>query len=83
MEANQTLYQEIKEIIATVSEQDLAAIDIDDNLPQKHDINSLMGLEILVSLEKKYKIRIPESRLQDMTTVRQISEIILEEQLVK
>lgn len=72
------MHNEIIEIISEIAEQEPGDVGIDDNLPEKHDVNSLMGLEILVALEKKYKVKIPESKLQEMTTIRKISDLIIE-----
>lgn len=78
MTESNEMHKEIIEIISEIAEQEPEDVGLDDNLPEKHDVNSLMGLEILVALEKKYKVKIPESKLQEMTTIRKISDLILE-----
>lgn len=66
----------VKEIVADIIEVEADELGVDDSLPEEHDVDSLLGLEILVALEKKYKVKIPESMLQEMTTVRKIAETV-------
>jgi acyl carrier protein len=39
-------------------------------------IDSLSALELLVALEDKYDIRIPEDQLNNLTTVREIVKVV-------
>ncbi len=68
--------EDVKAIVADIIEVEEDELGVDDSLPEEHDVDSLLGLEILVALEKKYKVKIPESMLQEMTTVRKISETV-------
>jgi acyl carrier protein len=63
----------VKDVIAGIIEVEADELGDDDSLPEKHDVDSLLGLEILVALEKKFKVKIPESMLREMTTVRKIA----------
>jgi len=38
-------------------------------------LDSLLALEILAMIEKKYKVRIPEEKLADMTSLQQTIDI--------
>ena len=62
----------VHQIVADVIEVEVEELGYDDNLPEEHDVDSLLGLEILVALEKQFKVKIPEAMLQEMTTVNQI-----------
>ncbi|MFD2786731.1 acyl carrier protein [Hymenobacter rubripertinctus] len=66
------VYQEIVAILADVAECEVEDIKPDTNLPEELGLNSLMGLEVLVSLERKFKIKISESELARMTTAQDI-----------
>ena len=41
-------------------------------------MDSLAGLEITVNLEKKYQIKVPPSRYEEMTTIKAIANIVTE-----
>ena len=68
--------QEILEIVSTVLEKEPAEIPLDGHLIQDVGADSMMALEILAAMEKKYKIVIPEDKLKDMTTVNKIIELV-------
>ena len=38
--------------------------------------DSMMALEILASLEKKYKVIVPEDKLPQLTSLRKIMELV-------
>lgn len=63
---------EILSIISTVIEKDPKEIPPDAHLIQEVGADSMMALEILAALERKYKIVIPEDKLKEMTTVNKI-----------
>ena len=44
--------------------------------PKEVGADSMMALEILAAMEKKYKVIIPEERLKEMTTVNKIIEMV-------
>ena len=76
MNTQDSVFNEIIEILADVAECDVQDIKPDTNLPDELGINSLMGLEILVSLERKFKVKISESQLVSMTTPKAIYDMI-------
>lgn len=65
------LYNEIKEIVADILEVDEDEIDGDAIFVEKYDVDSMLALEILATIEKKYKIKIPEERLANITTLNE------------
>lgn len=73
--------QEILEIVSTVLEKEIEDIPLDAHLIREVGADSMMALEILAALEKKYKIVISEEKLKEMTTVNRI--IGLAETLLK
>jgi acyl carrier protein len=69
------LEQEIKGLIADIIEMEPAQIDPDAHLVEDLGMDSMMALEILAAIEKKYKIRIPEEDLPKITTVNRAVEL--------
>ncbi len=67
-----------QEIIDTIAEEgaiDKSEIKLDSNLYDL-GIDSLSSLEILVALEDKYDIRIPQNRLKNVNSVREIIRVV-------
>jgi len=57
------LEKEIKKIVAEITEIEQEKITPEAKFIEDLGMDSMMALEILASLEKKYKIRIPEESL--------------------
>lgn len=76
----ENLLKEIAEIIAPIAECEVADVHPDVDLPNALEVDSLRGLEIMVMIERKFKVKLSEERLQEMTTPRSIAKMI-EEQL--
>ncbi len=72
-----TVEKEITSIVAEVTEMS------DEEIWEKRDVDyfndigldSLLALEILAMIEKKYKVQIPEEKLADMTSLQQTIDI--------
>ena len=71
----QNLDQEVKVLIADIIEMDPNQIDPNAHLVEDLGMDSMMALEILASIEKKYKIKIPEEDLPKITTVNRAVEL--------
>jgi len=65
----QDIEQEIKGIIAQIIEKDPEEIKPDARFFEDLGMDSMMALEILAAIEKKYKISIPEDKLTQFTTL--------------
>jgi acyl carrier protein len=66
---NEQVRTEIKRLVAEVTESEPEKIGDQDNYLLDLDLDSLMALEVMVTLSKKYRIEIPEeefSRLQNV-----------------
>lgn len=66
------MQEEIMDIVSMVIEKDKDQISLDAHLVQEVGADSMMALEILAALEKKFRIVIPEEKLKEMTTVNRI-----------
>lgn len=60
---------EIKGLIAEIVEKDPAQIGPDTKFVEELGMDSMMALEILAAIEKKYKIAIPEEKLLQLATL--------------
>lgn len=72
--------KEITSIVAEVTEVSEEEIlqSADANFFKELGVDSLLALEILALIEKKYRIQIPEDRLPDITTLNQTIELALD-----
>ena len=66
---DKTLEQEVRSIIAEVTEIEAEKVTLNANFVEELAMDSMMALEILAALEKKYKIRIPEDKLMKLTNL--------------
>lgn len=73
--ASNTLEQDVKRLIADIIEMDPNEINSDANLVEDLGMDSMMALEILASMEKKYKIKIAEEDLPKITSVNRAIEL--------
>ena len=67
--------QEVRSLIAEIIELDPSEITPDASLVEDLGMDSMMALEILAALEKKYKIKIPEEELPKITTLSRAIEL--------
>ncbi len=68
MEQDQ-LFREIKKIVADVIEIEEDKFDGETNFVDELEVDSMIALEILVAIEKKYQIKIPEERLESISNL--------------
>lgn len=68
--------QEVREIIAEIIEKDPKEVTLDAKLVDDLGADSMMALEILASLEKKYRVVVPEEELPKLTSLRKIMELV-------
>lgn len=61
---------EIREIIATIIEIEPGKIILNANFVEDLGMDSMMALEILAAIERKYKIQIPEEKLARLKSLK-------------
>ena len=66
-----TLEKELKEIISRITEIDPANIGLESKFVDDLGMDSMMALEILAAMEKKYKIQVPEEKLSQLTNLKE------------
>lgn len=74
----QNIDNEIRDIIAVIIEKEPAQIAPDALFFEDLGVDSMMALEILVAIEKKYKIKIPEEKLPELKTLNAVIAIARE-----
>ena len=66
-----SLESEIRAIVAEITEIEPEKITLGAKFIDDLGMDSMMALEILAALEKKYKIQIPEEKLMGLTTLQE------------
>lgn len=73
---NAKLTDELKSIISEIVEIQLNKITAEASFIGDLGMDSMMALEILAAIEKKYKIKIPEENLLKITNLNKTVEIV-------
>lgn len=73
---NKKLEDELRAIIAEIVEIEPDKITAEANFVEDLGMDSMMALEILASVEKKYKLRIPEENLTKITNLNKTVQIV-------
>ncbi|MEO3977683.1 acyl carrier protein [Streptomyces sp. CAU 1734] len=79
MAANTTLPLDVEELRTVVAQAlDLPAEEVTDDARFKEDleVDSLISLEIAVRVEERYGVKIDESRLAEIGSLRLVREIV-------
>ena len=63
------LYFDIRKLVSEVAEIDEEQIVGDAKFVADLGMDSMLSLEILAAMERKYKIKVPETKLPEMTTL--------------
>lgn len=74
----QKIHDEILGIVSTIVEKEPHEISPDAHLVEDIGADSMMALEILAALEKKYSIIIPEEKLGSLSSVSKIVSLVME-----
>lgn len=73
---NLNIQDEIRGMVAKIIEVDPAQITPNTHFVEELGADSMMALEIMASLEKKYGITIPEEDLPKIANLNQIVELV-------
>lgn len=74
-----TLERQTKEVIAEVAKVDPETLDVDANIYETYGVDSLMAVRAISSLDVQFDIEIPEERVQNVRSIRELAEIIQDE----
>ena len=67
----QNIEEEIRNLIAEIIEKDPSEITPEARFFEDLGVDSMMALEIMAAIERKYKISIPEEKLAQLTTLKE------------
>lgn len=67
----QDMESQIRDLIAEIIEKEPAEVTPEAKFFEELGVDSMMAIEIMAALEKKYKISIPEERLRQLTNLRE------------
>ncbi|MCX5681540.1 MAG: acyl carrier protein [Candidatus Omnitrophica bacterium] len=70
------LLRDLREMVAEILEIEPNTIDVDAGFVKDLGMDSMMALEILAGIEKKYRIIVPEDSLPKFTSLNKTVEII-------
>ena len=70
VKAGRNVEQDIRELVAEIRESEPQEIGIDAHFVKDLGMDSMMALELLAAVEKKYRIVIPEDALPKFTDLR-------------
>ena len=70
------LKNDLKKLIAEIVEVEPDRITPKANFVEDLGMDSMMALEILASIEKKYRLRIPEENLTKITSLDEVMELV-------
>ena len=73
---NKKLENELRAIISEIVEIEPKGITPEANFVDDLGMDSMMALEILASIEKKYKLRIPEENLTKISSLNKVIELV-------
>jgi len=72
------LKEEVKSLICEIIEVEPEKLADEAKFVDDLGVDSLMALEILASLEKKYRVKIPEDKLMSLVNLKQTVELMEE-----
>ena len=72
---SEQIEKDVREIVSTVLEIPIKDIDPDADFVKDFGMDSMGALEILASIEKKYKKAIPEEEIMSMKTLNKTIEV--------
>ncbi|MDI6731283.1 MAG: acyl carrier protein [Candidatus Margulisbacteria bacterium] len=74
--SNLQLAKEIKMIVAKILKVPEEKIREDANLFADLGVDSLLGVEIFAALDKKYNLNVPEEKVKDVVTVKDLINLV-------
>ena len=74
--SQETIENQIREIVAKVLETELDSVQQDARLVEDLGADSMLILEIMVALDKRFGIEIAETELPNMTSLKRLSKIV-------
>jgi acyl carrier protein len=70
------LEQEIKQLICDITGKNFEELKSDANFWKDLGVDSIKAIEITVAIEKRYKIRVRDDQIPQITTIGQAVELV-------
>ncbi|SBU98605.1 acyl carrier protein [Streptomyces sp. Ncost-T6T-1] len=70
--------EDLRTLIAEILDVDTAEVTDTSDFREDLDVDSLLALEILVTLERKYQVKLSESSLQLMRSLKAVHGLLAE-----
>ena len=68
--------EELRGLVAGVLDLDASAVTDDADFVKDLNVDSLMALEVMVALEKRYKIALDEDELKNISSFGQVRDLV-------
>jgi len=68
--------EEMRELVAEVLDVDTESLTDDAHFISELGVDSLMALEVLVALERRYAIKIPEEAVKELTCFADVRDLV-------
>jgi acyl carrier protein len=78
METTEDIQTKIKDIVSDILEIEPAELTPTSRFKEDHDSDSLLAIEILASLEKTFRITIPQEELSRMVNLEGVYSVVAE-----
>lgn len=75
---NDEIRKEVRALVAKIIKLPEAKVKFDADLFTDLNVDSLVGMEIFAALDKQYGIVIPENRLQGISTLADLAQLVEE-----
>lgn len=69
--------EELRAVVAQVLDVEPSEVTDDASFVDDLEVDSLMALEVVVVLEKRYGVKLPESELKRIVTLRSAYDLLL------
>jgi len=70
-------------LLSDVTGQEVPGLDLDADLVRELGLDSLARLRLLAGVEKHFHVRLPDARLADLRSLRQLADALAEAQAQK
>ncbi|MFH1441871.1 MAG: acyl carrier protein [Candidatus Omnitrophota bacterium] len=68
--------KEVKKIVSNITEIPIADLKENARFVEDLGVDSMMALEIVASIEKKYRVVVPEQEIAGVTSLEKVYEIL-------
>ena len=66
----------VRDLIGEISRHDAAGLGVDDDLVEHLGVDSLLGLQILAAVEKRFDVRLPDDELIHLRSIGRIRDAV-------